>query len=195
MHSGVQHFCRVQPYSHTILILPFQSAHFQKISSYSSEVTQDSEQISIKFSFSLVFFSLEDDCGPPPRRNNEELTDLSSKQTYSHGEQVTYNCRPGYIKLGRIRMRCNNGNWVPLPPHVECRSKKPHKTATFTKAGHWNPLKYLNLSDSHLLRDGLSICLKLETALEDTVFHWCFSFFPLVHSFQILSFIFFLLAI
>nr|XP_056700699.1 complement factor H-like [Euleptes europaea] len=64
-----------------------------------------------------------DDCGPPPRRNNEELANLSDKQTYSHGEVVLYNCRPGFIKLGRIRVRCNNGNWEKLPPSVECRKR------------------------------------------------------------------------
>ncbi|XP_060088346.1 complement factor H isoform X2 [Heteronotia binoei] len=64
-----------------------------------------------------------DNCGPPPRRNNEELSDLSGKQTYSHGEVVSYNCRPGYIKLGRIRMKCNNGNWEQVPPLVECRKR------------------------------------------------------------------------
>ncbi|XP_054837622.1 complement factor H isoform X2 [Eublepharis macularius] len=64
-----------------------------------------------------------DDCGPPPRRNNEELAELSVKQSYSHGEIVQYNCRPGYIKLGRIKVRCNNGNWDPVPPRVECQKR------------------------------------------------------------------------
>ncbi|XP_077188828.1 complement factor H isoform X2 [Paroedura picta] len=64
-----------------------------------------------------------DDCGPPPRRNTEELADLSGKQTYSDGEIVTYNCRPGYIKLGRIKMRCKNGNWEKVLPAVECRKR------------------------------------------------------------------------
>ncbi|XP_053098956.1 complement factor H isoform X2 [Hemicordylus capensis] len=62
-------------------------------------------------------------CGPPPRRDREELTEQSNKETYSHGDIVIYICRPGYIKLGSIRFRCNNGNWVPAAPFVECRKR------------------------------------------------------------------------
>ncbi|XP_060132657.1 complement factor H isoform X1 [Zootoca vivipara] len=63
------------------------------------------------------------DCGPPPRRDREELAKLPGKPSYSHGEEVLYNCRPGYIKLGRIRFQCNDGQWVQSVPHVECRKK------------------------------------------------------------------------
>ncbi|KAH0618330.1 hypothetical protein JD844_017432 [Phrynosoma platyrhinos] len=65
----------------------------------------------------------QNDCGPPPRRDREELADLSVKESYSHNEQVLYNCRPGYIKLGRFRMRCNNGRWVQMAPFIECKRK------------------------------------------------------------------------
>ncbi|XP_077784468.1 complement factor H isoform X2 [Podarcis muralis] len=63
------------------------------------------------------------DCGPPPRRDREELAKLPGKPSYSHGEEVVYNCRPGYIKLGRLRFQCNDGEWVQSVPHVECRKK------------------------------------------------------------------------
>ncbi|XP_033006976.1 complement factor H [Lacerta agilis] len=65
----------------------------------------------------------ENDCGPPPRRDREELAKLPGKPSYSHGEEVVYNCRPGYIKLGRLRFSCNDGEWVQSVPHVECRKK------------------------------------------------------------------------
>ncbi|XP_053247438.1 complement factor H-like isoform X1 [Podarcis raffonei] len=63
------------------------------------------------------------DCGPPPRRDREELAKLPGKPSYSHGEEVIYNCRPGYIKLGRLRFQCNDGEWVQSVPRVECRKK------------------------------------------------------------------------
>ncbi|XP_061489963.1 complement factor H isoform X2 [Rhineura floridana] len=66
---------------------------------------------------------VRNDCGPPPRKDREELATLPGKQSYSHGEEVLYKCRPGFIKLGRIRFRCNNGNWEQDIPHVECRKK------------------------------------------------------------------------
>ncbi|XP_042319415.1 complement factor H [Sceloporus undulatus] len=66
---------------------------------------------------------VQNGCGPPPRRDREELSDLSVKDSYSHDEQVLYNCRPGYIKVGRFRMRCNNGRWEQMPPFIECRRK------------------------------------------------------------------------
>lgn len=62
-------------------------------------------------------------CGPPPRRDREELADLSPKESYAHDEIVLYNCRPGYIKLGRFRMQCKNGNWEQAPPYIECKKK------------------------------------------------------------------------
>ncbi|XP_078248428.1 complement factor H isoform X3 [Pogona vitticeps] len=62
-------------------------------------------------------------CGPPPRRDREELADLSPKESYSHDDIVLYNCRPGYIKLGRFRMQCKNGNWEQAPPYIECKKK------------------------------------------------------------------------
>ncbi|XP_067323699.1 complement factor H isoform X1 [Anolis sagrei] len=63
------------------------------------------------------------DCGPPPRREREELADLSVKESYSHNEYVLYNCRPGYIKVGRFRLKCNNGRWDETPPYIECKKK------------------------------------------------------------------------
>ncbi|XP_062991124.1 complement factor H [Elgaria multicarinata webbii] len=65
----------------------------------------------------------QNDCGPPPRKEIEELADPSDKESYSHDEIVFYKCRPGYITLGRIRYRCNNGNWGKVFPPVDCRKK------------------------------------------------------------------------
>ncbi|XP_033006979.1 LOW QUALITY PROTEIN: complement factor H-like [Lacerta agilis] len=67
--------------------------------------------------------SVRNGCGQPPRRNNEELAFPSRKHSYSHGDEVVYNCQPGYIKLGQIRFQCNQGEWEQTMPHVECRNK------------------------------------------------------------------------
>uniref|UniRef100_A0A8C3TXP1 Sushi domain-containing protein n=1 Tax=Catharus ustulatus TaxID=91951 RepID=A0A8C3TXP1_CATUS len=42
---------------------------------------------------------------------------------YPHGTQATYNCRPGYVKIGRVAFRCDDGVWKQLAPVVECRNK------------------------------------------------------------------------
>ncbi|CAI5776556.1 Uncharacterized protein PODLI_1B000996 [Podarcis lilfordi] len=75
---------------------------------------------------SIVDFTdviLIEDCRPPPIRDHEELADISDKKSYSHGDEVIYNCQPGYIKFGRIKLRCNNGKWVQSTPHVQCRKR------------------------------------------------------------------------
>ncbi|NXI56729.1 CFAH factor, partial [Chloroceryle aenea] len=59
---------------------------------------------------------------PPPRRVKEVPTERWDKPPYPHGTQVTYRCRPGYIKLGRIVFECDNGAWKQLPG-AECRNK------------------------------------------------------------------------
>uniref|UniRef100_A0A8C8A8Y4 Sushi domain-containing protein n=1 Tax=Otus sunia TaxID=257818 RepID=A0A8C8A8Y4_9STRI len=48
---------------------------------------------------------------PPPRRVKEVPTERWDKPPYPHGTQVTYRCRPGYIKLGRIVFECADGVW------------------------------------------------------------------------------------
>nr|XP_034977690.1 complement factor H-like isoform X1 [Zootoca vivipara] len=68
---------------------------------------------------------LIEDCRPPPIRDHEELADVSDKKSYLHGDEVIYNCQPGYIKFGRIKLRCNNGKWVQSTPHVQCRRCAP----------------------------------------------------------------------
>ncbi|XP_039340051.1 complement factor H isoform X4 [Mauremys reevesii] len=66
----------------------------------------------------------EKDCEtPPPRRTKEILTETWDKASYPHGTLATYNCRPGYIKLGRVTFQCTNGVWKHVPPYVECRNK------------------------------------------------------------------------
>ncbi|KFQ21438.1 Complement factor H, partial [Merops nubicus] len=59
---------------------------------------------------------------PPPRRVKEVPTETWNKPPYPHGTQVTYRCRPGYIKLGRIVFECADGAWKQLPG-AECRNK------------------------------------------------------------------------
>ncbi|XP_039340052.1 complement factor H isoform X5 [Mauremys reevesii] len=67
----------------------------------------------------------EKDCEtPPPRRTKEILTETWDKASYPHGTLATYNCRPGYIKLGRVTFQCTNGVWKHVPPYVECRMSK-----------------------------------------------------------------------
>ncbi|XP_054689181.1 complement factor H [Grus americana] len=60
---------------------------------------------------------------PPPRRVKEVPTERWDKPPYPHGTQVTYRCRPGYIKLGRIVFKCVDGAWKQHPPGAECRNK------------------------------------------------------------------------
>lgn len=60
---------------------------------------------------------------PPPRRVKEVPTERWDKPPYPHGTQVTYRCRPGYIKLGRIVFECADGAWMQRLPGAECRSK------------------------------------------------------------------------
>ncbi|XP_069718603.1 complement factor H isoform X2 [Phaenicophaeus curvirostris] len=60
---------------------------------------------------------------PPPRRVKEVPTDIWDKPPYPHGTQVTYRCRPGYIKIGRIVFECADGAWTQHLPGAECRNK------------------------------------------------------------------------
>uniref|UniRef100_A0A8D0EMF2 Sushi domain-containing protein n=1 Tax=Strix occidentalis caurina TaxID=311401 RepID=A0A8D0EMF2_STROC len=60
---------------------------------------------------------------PPPRRVKEVPTERWDKPPYPHGTQVTYRCRPGYIKLGRIVFECADGVWEQRLPVIECRNK------------------------------------------------------------------------
>ncbi|NXU39020.1 CFAH factor, partial [Drymodes brunneopygia] len=60
---------------------------------------------------------------PPPRRVKEVPTKRWDTPPYPHGTQVTYSCRPGYVKIGRVAFRCVDGAWEQLPPVTECRNK------------------------------------------------------------------------
>ncbi|XP_071607155.1 complement factor H isoform X1 [Heliangelus exortis] len=60
---------------------------------------------------------------PPPRRTRELPTERWDRPPYPHGTQVTYKCRPGYMKLGRIVFECADGAWKQKLPEVECRNK------------------------------------------------------------------------
>ncbi|KAM8805390.1 complement factor H [Eudromia elegans] len=60
---------------------------------------------------------------PPPRRVRELPTETWNKPPYPHGTQVTYKCRPGYIKVGRIVLECIDGAWEEPFQQTECRSK------------------------------------------------------------------------
>ncbi|NXC73196.1 CFAH factor, partial [Anhinga anhinga] len=60
---------------------------------------------------------------PPPRRVKEVPTERWDKPPYPHGTQVTYRCRPGYIKLGHIVFECADGAWQHRLPRAECRNK------------------------------------------------------------------------
>nr|XP_020139915.1 complement factor H [Microcebus murinus] len=65
-----------------------------------------------------------EDCkGPPPRKNTEILTGSWPDQTYPHGTQATYKCRPGYRTLGTITMVCKNGKWVATNPGKICQKR------------------------------------------------------------------------
>ncbi|NXE32792.1 CFAH factor, partial [Ptilorrhoa leucosticta] len=60
---------------------------------------------------------------PPPRRVKEVPSKRWDKPPYPHGTQATYNCRPGYVKIGRVAFRCIDGTWEQLAPVTECRNK------------------------------------------------------------------------
>uniref|UniRef100_A0A8C3JCV2 Sushi domain-containing protein n=1 Tax=Calidris pygmaea TaxID=425635 RepID=A0A8C3JCV2_9CHAR len=60
---------------------------------------------------------------PPPRRVKEVPTERWEQPPYPHGTRVTYKCRPGYIKLGRIVFKCADGAWKQQLPVTECISK------------------------------------------------------------------------
>ncbi|NXN86104.1 CFAH factor, partial [Bombycilla garrulus] len=60
---------------------------------------------------------------PPPRRVKEVPAKRWDKPPYPHGTQATYNCRPGYVKIGRVAFQCDNGAWKQLEPVTECRNK------------------------------------------------------------------------
>lgn len=70
--------------------------------------------------FCLQFLACNE---PPPRRIKEVPTERWDKPPYPHSTKVTYRCRPGYIKLGRIVFECDDGEWKQLPPATECRSQ------------------------------------------------------------------------
>nr|XP_038039006.1 complement factor H isoform X1 [Anas platyrhynchos] len=59
----------------------------------------------------------------PPRRVKEVPTEAWNNPPYQHGTQVTYRCRPGYIKYGRILFECDDGEWKQRRPLTECRNK------------------------------------------------------------------------
>ncbi|NXI66907.1 CFAH factor, partial [Anseranas semipalmata] len=59
----------------------------------------------------------------PPRRVKEVPTETWNNPPYPHGTQVTYRCRPGYIKYGRILFECDDGVWKQRLPQTECRNK------------------------------------------------------------------------
>ncbi|NXI30986.1 CFAH factor, partial [Sterrhoptilus dennistouni] len=60
---------------------------------------------------------------PPPRRMKEIPARRWDNPPYPHGTQATYNCRPGYVKVGRVALRCIDGVWKPLDPEMECKNK------------------------------------------------------------------------
>ncbi|XP_010176963.1 PREDICTED: complement factor H, partial [Mesitornis unicolor] len=74
--------------------------------------------------FCWMYCTAEKACNePPPRRVKEVPTEIWDKPPYPHGTQVTYVCRPGYIKLGRILFECTDGAWKQRLPGAECRNK------------------------------------------------------------------------
>ncbi|XP_030061759.1 complement factor H isoform X3 [Microcaecilia unicolor] len=67
--------------------------------------------------------SAEAECGPPDSIPIAELVGEWDKESYPHGTEATYLCRPGYIKVGRILWKCLNGEWKEVNPMVKCRNK------------------------------------------------------------------------
>ncbi|NXU16031.1 CFAH factor, partial [Pardalotus punctatus] len=70
--------------------------------------------------FYFKFLACEE---PPPRRVKEVPAKRWDKPPYPHGTQAIYNCRPGYVKVGRVAFQCTYGVWEPVSEVTECRNK------------------------------------------------------------------------
>ncbi|XP_056379498.1 coagulation factor XIII B chain-like isoform X2 [Hyla sarda] len=53
-------------------------------------------------------------CSKPPRKENTIFLGNWDKETYPHGDTVTYSCRPGYIMSRKIKLICLEGKWEKL---------------------------------------------------------------------------------
>ncbi|XP_029473395.1 complement factor H isoform X2 [Rhinatrema bivittatum] len=71
----------------------------------------------------LWSFCFAQDCGYPENIPTAQIIGEWNKESYPPGTEATYNCRPGYIKVGRQIWRCQDGGWYELNPLARCRSK------------------------------------------------------------------------
>nr|XP_033818059.1 complement factor H isoform X2 [Geotrypetes seraphini] len=71
----------------------------------------------------LWSFCSAQECGPPISIPTAELIGEWDKASYPSGTEATYQCRPGYIKVGRIIYQCVDGIWKVLHPRVACKNK------------------------------------------------------------------------
>lgn len=62
-------------------------------------------------------------CARPPRLDHAALLGDWDDDSYPQDKLATYQCRPGYSRLGTIRMTCKNGNWSDVFPKGQCRKK------------------------------------------------------------------------
>ncbi|XP_056379513.1 complement factor H isoform X2 [Hyla sarda] len=62
-------------------------------------------------------------CLRPERRESEELTGDWEKDSFPPGTTATYQCRPGYSRLGTIKIVCLEGRWQDVGRRGQCRKK------------------------------------------------------------------------
>ncbi|XP_053549805.1 complement factor H isoform X2 [Bombina bombina] len=61
-------------------------------------------------------------CKRPERRKEAELVD--DAETFAPGTTIVFKCRPGYSRLGSIKMTCTDvGTWVTASPEGQCKLK------------------------------------------------------------------------
>ena len=60
-------------------------------------------------------------CDQPPELFNGEFNG-TTKEKYSHGEVVEYDCKPRFLLKGPNKIQCMDGTWTTLPTCVGNRN-------------------------------------------------------------------------
>ncbi|XP_075689535.1 complement factor H [Rhinoderma darwinii] len=65
----------------------------------------------------------DDSCPRPERLAEAELQGDWDKDSYPKYTEAVYLCRPGFSRLGSLKMNCLNGKWTYIHPKGQCRKK------------------------------------------------------------------------
>ncbi|ELW68070.1 Complement factor H [Tupaia chinensis] len=60
-------------------------------------------------------------CGPPPELPNGDI-EKTRETEYTHGDQVEFHCKPGFLMKGPKKIQCVDGTWTTLPICIEEKS-------------------------------------------------------------------------